>query len=104
MEMNELGKWTYGQLDEDIAKGGKFVYFTFTISIFIMTFKRPSKVYYIPSSGSAIAEGWPFLLCSLLLGWWGIPWGPIYTIGSIYTAFVGEDVTKEVRDSMNAQA
>jgi len=26
----------------------------------------------------------PFTLLSLLLGWWGNPWGPIYTIQSLW--------------------
>ena len=37
-----------------------------------------------------------FTLLTLVLGWWGIPWGPIYTIGSIYTNFNGgKDVVSE---------
>jgi hypothetical protein len=32
---------------------------------------------------------------NLLLGWWGIPWGPIYTIGAAYRHIVGgKDVTQ----------
>jgi hypothetical protein len=33
----------------------------------------------------------------MLLGWWGIPWGPIYTIQSFWVNFTGgRDVTREI--------
>ena len=31
------------------------------------------------------------LLKSLLLGWWGIPWGPIRTIESVFTNIKAKD-------------
>jgi len=38
-----------------------------------------------------------FTLLSLVLGWWGIPWGPIYTVQSLWVnAQGGRDVTREV--------
>ena len=41
------------------------------------------------------------MLVSLLFGWWGIPFGPIYTIWSIAENFKGKDVTQEVIDAVN---
>jgi hypothetical protein len=39
------------------------------------------------------------MLISLLFGWWGIPWGPIYTVTSLFKNFGGgRDVTKEIMD------
>jgi len=36
-----------------------------------------------------------------VLGWWGIPWGPIWTISTIVTNLRGgRDVTNEVVRSM----
>ena len=46
-------------------------------------------------------QGLPFTLLSLLLGWWGIPWGPIYTIQSLWVNLKGgRDVTQEIMPSM----
>lgn len=43
-----------------------------------------------------------YTLLTLLFGWWGIPWGAIYTIDSIYTNHTGgKDVTKEIINSWN---
>jgi hypothetical protein len=43
----------------------------------------------------------PHTIVSLLLGWWGFPWGPILTIGTITTNFCGgNDVTDAVLATM----
>lgn len=99
MTLEEVQKWSDAELSNDIAKGGKFVIYTYVFSCIIMTFKRPSKIYYIPSNKYAISNGYPYLLLSLILGWWGIPWGPIYTIQSIWYGFVGKDVTSEIMET-----
>jgi hypothetical protein len=31
----------------------------------------------------------PWIALTSLLGWWGIPWGPIYSIQSLVTNFRG---------------
>jgi hypothetical protein len=79
-----------------LQNGGKFVVYYYTISILIMTFRRGSDIYFLRSNESPIKFGWKFLLLSLFAGWWGFPWGPIYTVQSIYMAFSGKDITKEV--------
>jgi hypothetical protein len=94
-----------GHLQQEIQQGGKFVIYSYCISIVIMTFKRSSNIYFISHDQNAIVKGLPFTLLSLILGWWGIPWGPIYTIQSIWTNFNGgKDVTKEVLASMMSAA
>lgn len=95
-----LYSWKVEDLQADMQRGGKFIIYTYTISILVMTFKRPSDLYYIPSSGNAISHGWKYLLLSFFLGWWGFPWGPIYTCQSIWYAFTGIDVTDEVADDI----
>jgi len=88
---------TFEQLDREIADGGAFVYYQYAISIIVMTFRRGSDIYYIPPGESRIGKGLPFSLMTFVLGWWGIPWGPIYSIGSLWTNFNGgENVTEPV--------
>ena len=42
-------------------------------------------------------KGMTYILISVLLGWWGIPWGPIWTIQSLYINLKGgKDITSEV--------
>jgi hypothetical protein len=66
-----------------------------------MTFKRPSSIYFIRADENAVGKGLPFSLISLVAGWWGLPWGPIYTIRSFSNNFSGgKDVTQEVMNSL----
>jgi hypothetical protein len=85
------------QLSLELERGAKFVFYQYCISIVILTFRRSSDIYFIRAGESGIGKGIGFSFISLLLGWWGIPWGPIYTIGSFITNFGGgKDVTQEV--------
>lgn len=80
-----------------LRMGARFVVFGYCISIMIMTFKRGSDVYYIRPGEGTFDKSIGYTLISLVLGWWGLPWGPIYTIGSLFTNLGGgKDVTKEV--------
>jgi hypothetical protein len=79
---------------------GRFVVFQYCISIGIATFTRPSAVKYIPPGGSVLMAGLPYTMLSLIAGWWGIPFGPIFTVGAIYRNLRGGlDVTEAVTES-----
>jgi hypothetical protein len=81
----------------ELANGGKFVVFEYCISILVMTFKRSSDIHFIKSGESTTKHSIGYTLLSLVVGWWGFPWGPIYTIGSLITNLGGgKDVTAEV--------
>jgi len=49
------------------------------MSFFFISFKIPSG-YYIYGYHFTTLIGWIFSLITIIFGWWGIPWGPIYTI------------------------
>lgn len=93
---------TNERVNHELQRGGKFVMFEYCISIIIMTFKRPSNVYFIRADESVTSKALGFSLISLLFGWWGIPWGPIYTISTIFNNLTGgKDITQELLASMN---
>lgn len=100
MEIKGIEGMSMRDIQDEINKGGKFVIYTYVISLLVISFKRGSDIHFIKSNESKIGSGWPYLLISLFLGWWGIPWGPIYTFQSIYYAFAGNDVTQEVMQSI----
>ncbi len=90
-------------INRELSNGAKFVVFQYCISIIIMTFKRGSNIYFIKSGESTIKYSIVFTLITLLFGWWGIPWGPVYSIGSLYTNLKGgKDITKNVLNSINS--
>ncbi|MFN8286414.1 MAG: hypothetical protein U0V74_06665 [Chitinophagales bacterium] len=91
-------------IKHEIDRGGRFVMYQYTISILVMTFKRPTDIYFIKGSESGVVKGLPYALITLFLGWWGIPWGPIYSIGSLYTNLSGgKDLTDAVVNDLVAQ-
>lgn len=94
---------TTTELKQKVAAGAKFVYFEYTISVIAATFKRPTSVYFIDVDESTAKHSWHLSTLTGLLGWWGLPWGPIYTIGSFATNFGGgKDVTAEVMGKLIA--
>lgn len=101
MKIKGIEGMTVAEVQDEINRGGKFVLYTYCISIIVMSFKRPSSVYFIKSNENAFVKGLPFSLISLLFGWWGIPWGIIYTIGCLFSNIGGgKNVTKEVMQSI----
>lgn len=94
-----------GQLQQEILQGGKFVMYQYCISILILTFKRSSNIYFVSHDQNAVVKGLPFSLLAFFLGWWGIPWGPIYTIQSLWVNLRGgKDVTQEVLATLASSA
>lgn len=102
MKIKNVEGLTTDQINKELQNGGKFVLYQYTISIIVLTFKRSSNIYFIRGGENAAAKGIPYSLISLFFGWWGIPWGPIYTIGSLFNNLGGgKDVTAEVLHSAN---
>lgn len=104
MDIIGLNGMSNESLEMELQQGGKFVTYTYCISIIFMTFRRSSSIYYIKPYMGSVGKGLKFTLLSLLFGWWGIPWGPIYTVGALITNLRGgRDVTQEVSYSLIGQ-
>lgn len=90
------------EISFELQNGAKFVIFQYCVSIIIMTFRRNSNIYFIKNGESTLKHSIRYTLMSLFFGWWGIPWGPIYTLGSIFNNLNGgKDVTAEIMKSLN---
>ena len=82
---------------DEVNRGGRLVIHMYCVSILVMTFKRASGVRLVKAGHSPAWNGLPFTLISLFCGWWGFPWGPVYTIETMYRNLSGGiDVTDEV--------
>jgi hypothetical protein len=102
MKINGIEGLTGADLKTELQRGGRFVIYQYCISIVLLTFRRPSDFHFVRGGENAVVKGLGYTLITLLLGWWGIPWGPIYTIGSFITNFGGgKDVTQEVIAALN---
>ncbi len=89
------------ELNHELQRGGQFVIFEYCISIIFVSFKRSTNIYFIKAGESTLGKSFGFTLASLIAGWWGIPWGPIYTISSLITNMSGgRKITNEVVASL----
>jgi hypothetical protein len=85
------------RLVREVEAGGRFVIFTYCISVLVLTFKRPSNIMFLRRDQDGASPAIGYSVLSGLLGWWGIPWGPIWTIAALISnARGGRDVTLEV--------
>jgi hypothetical protein len=85
------------EIRDELAMGARFVIYSYCISIIILTFKRPSAIYFVRANESRFVKGLPYTLLSLVAGWWGIPFGIIYTIWCVIeNSCGGRDVTDEM--------
>ena len=85
------------EINQELQNGARFVVFEYCISIIVLTFKRGSAVHFIRAGEGTFLKSLGYTLVSLLLGWWGFPWGPIYTISTVSTNLSGgRDVTPQV--------
>lgn len=66
-----------GRVDETL-RATSFIY---TISVLLMTFRRGAGGVYCGSCRKK--AGLKYSVISAIFGWWGIPWGPIYTVQAL---------------------
>ncbi len=102
MKIHNIEGWSNARLRLEVKEGGKFIVYQYVISILIMTFKRPTDVYFIKKDENRFVPAIMPSLLTLIFGWWGIPWGPIYSIGALATNLMGgHDLTNEIMTATN---
>jgi hypothetical protein len=80
----------------ELQAGGKFVVFQWCFSVLVITVKDFSEVYFIRPYESILPKHIWYTLSTMILGWWGFPWGPIYTVQTLIFNFKGgKNVTQE---------
>jgi hypothetical protein len=65
----------------------RFSQFPFVISVVLVTFRRGDGGLYCTACRRNKMTSAKVL--TFLFGWWGIPWGPIYTLGTLFTSSEG---------------
>jgi hypothetical protein len=104
MQIKGINNLTVHEIQDEVGAGGKFVIYSYCVSIIFMTFKRGTDIYFIRHTENRLVKGLPWFFISLFLGWWGFPWGLIYTPSALYTDIRGgKDVTDEVMGFIHSQ-
>lgn len=89
------------QIVNEVAAGGRFVVFQYAFSLIVITFRRSSPIIYLAPGQSGVGSAFAWSLIPLFFGWWGIPWGPIYSIGALWrNSAGGVDVTEPILASL----
>jgi hypothetical protein len=97
MQIHGIAGLTPDAMKRELERGGRFVVFEYCISVIIATARRSTDPYFLRAGELGLARGLPFSLLSFVVGWWGIPWGLVYTPLVLVTNFSGgRDVTGEI--------
>jgi hypothetical protein len=87
---------SHAELRGAIERGGRFVFFEHCVSFLVFTLRRPSEIRFLRHGQWGWFHGLPYTLLSLFLGWWGLPWGVLYTPIVVMTNLIGGcDVTAQ---------
>ena len=72
----------------------RYVIYRYAVSALILTYYGHSEPVPVAANKTDWAKAVGYTLLSLVLGWWGLPWGPIRTIQAIFVNLTGgQDVT-----------
>jgi hypothetical protein len=94
MKSNNPADYTNAELRAEISRGGRLVVFPYCVSPIVVTLRRHTRAYVFPFGESHFGTSLKWALVSFLFGWWGIPWGFIYTPPTLWrTLNGGIDIT-----------
>jgi hypothetical protein len=98
MHVQGFDNLTPSQRADALAAGSRLVFYEYCVSLVVLTLRCPTRLHLLRAGDRGVLRGLPYALVSLLLGWWGIPWGLVYTPATVFTNLCGgHDVTEEVR-------
>lgn len=85
-------------LEKEVKQGSRFIVFEYCISLLlVITLRRYSPAILIHKNAPFSKYKKKYNILSSLFGWWGIPWGPFYTIKSFKVNRKGGiDVTEDI--------
>jgi hypothetical protein len=103
MKIKGIDGWNIAQIQDEISGGGRFVQYSCCISLLVVTYRYRSPVYFLCKNQNAFIKGLPFTIITLLFGWWAVPYGPFYTLASVYRNVAGKCVTDVVMQRLYRQ-
>jgi hypothetical protein len=82
----------------EVMAGRRFVTYPFVVSLLLISFKRNMGGMRVVENGQwPIAPVFGASLVTILFGWWGFPWGIVWSPLALYYLWMGgRDSTKEI--------
>lgn len=102
----QMGTATYE--DTNISLETETTQFQACISALIITTRNPSR-HLIIGHHRIFLTGLVYSLVTLALGWWGIPWGPVYTAQTLWRNLKGGnqrtvgEIVEQIRTAIAAE-
>jgi hypothetical protein len=82
------------ELRAELERGGRLIVFSYAVSVCVLTWGSDSPPHLVRKGESAFFKGLKYTLLTLVAGWWGLPFGPFFTLAALYANLSGgEDVT-----------
>jgi hypothetical protein len=92
---------TTGCILDQMNQGARLVLYHYAVSFVVFSSLRPSDVFCILPGRSRLIPGLRYTLLSVLVGWWSLPSGIIFTIQALSrNCRGGLDVTDAIRDAV----
>ena len=89
-------------IQREINRGGRFVAYHQVTSVILVSWRQEVSLCFLQKGQSHPANRLGAILHSLFFGWWGFPWGALWTITAILTNLMGgEDVTERTIADLN---
>jgi hypothetical protein len=83
----------------------RIIRFEYCISLIFLTLRRESEPIVLESDRGAGLAALPYCLITLLLGWWGVPWGLLLTPVIIWNNLAGgREVTQSASEQPSISA
>jgi hypothetical protein len=103
IKLGNSDSYSFAQIQERNSGQGKFVTFQWNIPLpMFLPIKRLSNVYFIENEKQLTKYEKKYNLINYLIGWWGLPFGPIYLFKSVRLNNKGGiDVTDDVYLNLN---
>jgi hypothetical protein len=96
-----------GQNREDVLRsmerGAIVVRYPYVISAVLVSFALESRAVLIERPAQRYTGTIPYLLLTLVFGWWGVPWGPIFTAKAVWCLMRGgEEITDSIHEELQS--
>jgi hypothetical protein len=105
MKIDGINGMTLRELEDGVQTGGKLVTYQYCVSLVLITLTQSSRIFYVKPGQNRVGKGLLYSLITFIMGWWGVPVGPIYTIRTLVANFAGgKDVTPETMSELRTLA
>jgi hypothetical protein len=93
------------QIQFEVQSGARFIQYRYCLSALVVTFRQPTDIYLLQPGQNRFLRGLPWALLTFVCGWWGVPWGPIFTVQCLYTDLKGgNDLTAVIYSPITGNA